>query len=68
MGFVIGIVLGVASGFGLIMALVYYGNIRAKRRADLVSFYLLQLQSNSTYDVFLLPKIDFLFCRCMGIC
>ncbi|XP_021862189.2 synaptotagmin-5 [Spinacia oleracea] len=37
MGFVIGIVLGVASGFGLIMALVYYGNIRAKRRADLAA-------------------------------
>ncbi|KNA19130.1 hypothetical protein SOVF_064340, partial [Spinacia oleracea] len=31
------IVLGVASGFGLIMALVYYGNIRAKRRADLAA-------------------------------
>ncbi|XP_021738935.1 synaptotagmin-5-like isoform X1 [Chenopodium quinoa] len=37
MGFVLGIVLGVASGIGLIMAMVYYENIRAKRRTDLAA-------------------------------
>lgn len=37
MGFVLGIVLGVASGIGLIMALAYCENIRAKRRAELAA-------------------------------
>ncbi|XP_048495180.1 synaptotagmin-5 isoform X2 [Beta vulgaris subsp. vulgaris] len=37
MGFVFGIIFGVASGIGLIMALAYYENIRAKRRSDLAA-------------------------------
>ncbi|CAO2825840.1 unnamed protein product [Amaranthus hypochondriacus] len=37
MGFIFGIIFGVASGIGLIMGLAYYENIRAKRRSDLAA-------------------------------
>ncbi|XP_074287108.1 synaptotagmin-5-like [Silene latifolia] len=37
MGFVLGIILGIASGIGLIMFFAYYENIRAKQRNELAA-------------------------------
>ncbi|XP_074276589.1 synaptotagmin-5-like [Silene latifolia] len=37
MGFIVGIILGIASGIGLIVLFAYYENIRAKRRVQLAA-------------------------------